>query len=214
MHGKWDDLNGESVEREVTNAYKTLYKTSKVFAQRNLSKYSENADTVRQEVEDFKKFIPLVQVSVQLTSLGKFSCFYSRKYKVEFCHHCVVAFSCVERQLTRAEHLQALHTPGMRDRHWDQLSSTLGFDIKPNAEFTLSKAAEMGLLDHLEAISRITDVAGKEFSIEQALDKMEGEWEGAKLLLVPYRESGTFIIRIEDQITQQLDDHIGKKQKN
>lgn len=130
------------------------------------------------------------------------------------CCCCWDAFYSAENSLRSTVKLQGLHTPGMRDRHWEQLSSALGFDLKPDAEFTLSKGAGMGLLDHLEAISRITDVAGKEFSIEQALDKMEGEWEGAKLLLVPYRESGTFIVRIEDQITQQLDDHIGRKKRN
>ncbi|GMH32802.1 hypothetical protein BSKO_00636 [Bryopsis sp. KO-2023] len=163
MHGKWDELDGETVEREVNSAYKIMYKTSKVFAQRGLEKYAENADIVRKEVEEFKKFVPLVQ---------------------------------------------GLHNPGMRDRHWDQLSEELKMELRPDPNFTLSKAEEMGLLNHLEVITRISDVASKEFSIDQALDKMQGEWDGVKLGVAPYRETGTFIIKIEEQLTQQLDDHI------
>lgn len=63
MFGDWEGIDGETVEREVNNAYKVLYKTSKAFAQKELIKYSENADEVRKEVETFKKYVPLVQVS-------------------------------------------------------------------------------------------------------------------------------------------------------
>ncbi len=40
-----------------------LYKMSKVLGQRGLEKCAENCDVVRAEVEAFKTFVPLVQVS-------------------------------------------------------------------------------------------------------------------------------------------------------
>lgn len=61
MNDSWEALNGEVVEREVAAAYKTLYKTAKVFTNRDLPKNAENCEAVRQEVEAFKKFVPLVQ---------------------------------------------------------------------------------------------------------------------------------------------------------
>lgn len=61
MHDSWEHLNGEGVEREVAAAYKTLYKTAKVFQNRELPKNAENCEVVRAEVEAFKKFVPLVQ---------------------------------------------------------------------------------------------------------------------------------------------------------
>ena len=61
MHDSWEKLNGEQVEREVTGAYKVLYKTSKVFANRGLEQCAENCEVMRAEVEAFKKFVPLVQ---------------------------------------------------------------------------------------------------------------------------------------------------------
>jgi hypothetical protein len=55
---------------------------------------------------------------------------------------------------------------------------------------------ELKLLDHLEAITKVADVAGKEFSIEVALDKMQREWEGAELQVLDYRETKTFIVKV------------------
>jgi dynein heavy chain len=40
-----------------------LYKTGKVLAQRGLEKNAENCELIRTEVEAFKTFVPLVQVS-------------------------------------------------------------------------------------------------------------------------------------------------------
>jgi len=35
----------------------------------------------------------------------------------------------------------------------------------------------MKLDEHIDKIAKVAEVAGKEFSIEQALNKMEKEWE-------------------------------------
>ena len=52
-------------------------------------------------------------------------------------------------------------------RHWQQLSEELGMNIQPKPTFTFSKCLEMGLDSHVEAIAKVADIAGKEFSIEQ-----------------------------------------------
>ncbi len=46
-----------------------LYKVGKVMAQRGLEKMAENCESVRQEVEAFKVFVPLVQVSFPFLTL-------------------------------------------------------------------------------------------------------------------------------------------------
>ena len=55
----------------------------------------------------------------------------------------------------------------MRERHWTLLSDQLGTPLHPGKDFTLVKAESMQLLQHLEVITKVADVAGKEFSIEQ-----------------------------------------------
>ena len=43
----------------------------------------------------------------------------------------------------------------------------------------------MHLEEHMEAVTKISDVAGKEYTIEQTMDKMEGEWENVSLDIAP-----------------------------
>jgi dynein heavy chain len=62
---------------------------------------------------------------------------------------------------------QALSNPGMRARHWEQLSTELGRPLRPDAKSTLAAAVGQGLGEHLELISRVADTASKEYSIEQ-----------------------------------------------
>ena len=42
----------------------------------------------------------------------------------------------------------------------------------------------------------------------QALDKMESEWKPVMLEVLPYKETGTFIMKVSDDCSQLLDDHI------
>jgi dynein heavy chain, axonemal len=62
MNDSWEKLDSEAVEREVGNAYKVMYKIGKVFGTHGLDKIADNCETVRHQVESFKKFVPLVQV--------------------------------------------------------------------------------------------------------------------------------------------------------
>jgi len=104
--------------------------------------------------------------------------------------------------------IQALRNPGMRQRHWDQLSGELGVKIYPKSSLTFSKCLEMKLQDRIDVIAKVGEVAGKEYSIEQALDKMEQEWNPVNLDIMPYKETGTYIMKIGEELSQLLDDHI------
>jgi len=104
--------------------------------------------------------------------------------------------------------IEALRNPGMRERHWANISAVSGKNIVINEAFTLTKMLEMGLEAHEEAIVKECDVAGKEFQIEETLDAMEKAWVGVKLEIVDYRETKTFVMRGFDEVQQQLDDHI------
>ncbi len=47
-----------------------------------------------------------------------------------------------------------------------------------------------------DARVQVADVAGKEYAIETALDKMQREWESTELQVLEYRETGTHIIKV------------------
>ncbi|KAH0630033.1 hypothetical protein JD844_012597 [Phrynosoma platyrhinos] len=104
--------------------------------------------------------------------------------------------------------IQGLRNPGMRNRHWEMLSEEIKMNVKPKANLTFARCLEMKLQDHIEIISKIAEIAGKEYSIEHALDKMENEWESILFNIVPYKATDTFILKSPDEASQLLDDHI------
>ncbi|XP_077133083.1 dynein axonemal heavy chain 1 isoform X2 [Ranitomeya variabilis] len=104
--------------------------------------------------------------------------------------------------------IQGLRNPGMRNRHWEILSEQIKINIKPKSNLTFTRCLEMKLQDHIESIAKVAEIAGKEFSIEQALDKMEGEWSSVFFNILPYKETGTFILKSPEEASQLLDDHI------
>ncbi|CAF1684087.1 unnamed protein product, partial [Adineta ricciae] len=104
--------------------------------------------------------------------------------------------------------IQALRAPGMRNRHWEELSELVKMAVRPKKELTFAKCLEMGLQKHIDLISKVAEKAGKEFSIEQQLDKMEQEWKPIRFEVLPYKQTGTYIIKASEEISQMLDDHI------
>ena len=108
--------------------------------------------------------------------------------------------------------VSTLFNQGMRDRHWEQISEIIGFPFKPTEETNLQKVIDMNLNEYVIKFESISESASKEFSLEKALDKMGKEWKDVEFGLVPYRETGTFILSSVDDIQVLLDDHIVKAQ--
>ncbi|MEW5317509.1 MAG: hypothetical protein WDW38_008798 [Sanguina aurantia] len=106
----------------------------------------------------------------------------------------------------------ALRNPGLRDRHWDKLSATMGFPVKADAGFSLTRALQLGLPAQLPALEEVSEYASKEHSLERTLDKMQGDWTGARLESVGWRSTGTTILRALDDLQMMLDDQIIKTQ--
>ena len=104
--------------------------------------------------------------------------------------------------------IQGLRNPGMRVRHWEKLSEELGFKITASKELTFQKCLDKKLDEYTETIASVAEVAGKEYSIESALDQMSKEWEEVFFDVKPYKETGTFILKPPEEASQLLDDHI------
>eukprot|EP00520_Triparma_pacifica_P000109 CAMPEP_0118637104 /NCGR_PEP_ID=MMETSP0785-20121206/2977_1 /TAXON_ID=91992 /ORGANISM="Bolidomonas pacifica, Strain CCMP 1866" /LENGTH=1671 /DNA_ID=CAMNT_0006528273 /DNA_START=118 /DNA_END=5134 /DNA_ORIENTATION=- len=103
----------------------------------------------------------------------------------------------------------ALRNPGMRDRHWETLSKDLGLSyLAPDENTSLNSYLELNLGDHIEQISKVAESAGKEFQIESALDTMLEDWVGGELDIMPYKETGTGILKGVDEVNTILDEHI------
>ncbi|EKX31285.1 hypothetical protein GUITHDRAFT_83228, partial [Guillardia theta CCMP2712] len=108
--------------------------------------------------------------------------------------------------------IQGLRTPGMRDRHWAQLSTTVGVEIKPDVSLTLKYMLELGIEKYGDVITEISEVASKEYSFERNLERMKQDWRDLTFELQPYKDTGTFVVRAVDDIITLLDDQIVKVQ--
>ncbi|KAG2436335.1 hypothetical protein HXX76_006644 [Chlamydomonas incerta] len=106
--------------------------------------------------------------------------------------------------------LQEVANKALEKRHWDQILTMLG---QTDAEsFNVQDLIVWGVLDHLEAVSSIGGIATKEASMLKTLDKMEHEWEGLDFRVLPYKDTGAFILGGTDEIQTVLDDQIVKIQ--
>jgi dynein heavy chain len=108
--------------------------------------------------------------------------------------------------------IKTLGNPGLKDRHWEKVSELVGFPIKPGSDLTLAKVIDFGLEEFLPRFEALSDAATKENNLEQALNKMQKEWGEMQFSIILYRESGTHILRVVDDIQLLLDDHVVKTQ--
>uniref|UniRef100_A0A8C5TGG8 Dynein axonemal heavy chain 12 n=1 Tax=Malurus cyaneus samueli TaxID=2593467 RepID=A0A8C5TGG8_9PASS len=185
MDGTFLELNGESMEVEVDEFYREMYKLLRFFQQKQKRAPQDRKKPARRKVgvkgnptitmcssvvdqiKDFKENIPTVSV---------------------FCN------------------------PGLRERHWQQMSDIVGYDITPNAGTTLRKVLKQNLSPYLEQFATISVAASKEFSLEKAMIAMTETWDSVSFITNVYRETGIHILSSVDDIQALLDDQIMKSQ--
>ncbi|CEM30102.1 unnamed protein product [Vitrella brassicaformis CCMP3155] len=110
--------------------------------------------------------------------------------------------------------LHALCNPGLRERHWEEISNIVGFAMEPDSSFTLSRVIDMEVSKHLDQLQEISEAAAKEYAIEKVRDQMLEEWQPLDFEFKEWRDTGTFILggACVEEIQTLLDDHIIKTQ--
>ena len=102
----------------------------------------------------------------------------------------------------------ALRKEGMKDRHWDQITEAVGFELRPEEGFTLTTVVERGMLNHVDVAEEVGEKAFKEYNIEKALAKMKADWVGLNFLLPRFKQTPTYTIAGFDDAINLLDEHI------
>lgn len=120
------------------------------------------------------------------------------------------------------DHVPLMHllcNPGIKNRHWTEIGEITKTTINTSSEnpesstmFTLAEMIELNLFKHTNNIEETCVAASKEYSLQQALNKMNDEWSTVEFCTKEYRTSGTHILSSTDEIQQILDDHIVKTQ--
>ena len=106
--------------------------------------------------------------------------------------------------------LQVLCNPGMRERHWEEVSTIVGFPFAPDASTTLARVLDLNLGAHLEAIQAASDVASKEWHVETSVAAMKAEWTDVTVAVRPQHGTTVFQPDSVDECLAMVDDHMVK----
>ena len=108
--------------------------------------------------------------------------------------------------------IHVVANPGLKKRHWQQISLILGSDIIPNDKTTLNDILKYSFLfeNNLAKLNELADLAGKEFSIEQAFTKMKNDWNKIEFKITENNETKLCTLGSFEDIFTLLEDHLVK----
>jgi dynein heavy chain len=106
--------------------------------------------------------------------------------------------------------IRTLGNPGFRDRHWENVSNTVGFPVKGGSN--LFQILDMGLDEYVSKFEKISEAATKEFNLEKAMEQMVDDWSDMEFTFTSHSDSGTYTLSSMDSIQVLLDDHIVQTQ--
>eukprot|EP00076_Gallus_gallus_P026085 XP_015148872.1 dynein heavy chain 12, axonemal isoform X4 [Gallus gallus] len=191
MDGEFLELNGEIMEAELDEFSREIYKMSKLFQQKQKKIQQELKKTSHRTTEEKK--VEEIKTNPTLTMCS----------------------SVLEQMKDFKENIPTVNVfcnPGMRTRHWQQMSNIVGYDLTPDSGTTLRKILKQNLAPYLEEFEAISVGASKEFSLERAMNAMVETWDSISFNMSVYRETGVHILSAVDEIQAVLEDQIVKTQ--
>nr|XP_020824636.1 dynein heavy chain 12, axonemal isoform X2 [Phascolarctos cinereus] len=193
MDGGFLDLNGESMETDVDEFFREIYKSLRFFQLKQ-----------KKEAQEKRK------------AAGKRSIIDEKIEEDIQDNPTVVMCSAVMEQIKAFKEyiptVTILCNPGLRARHWKEMSEIVGYDLTPDSGTTLRKVLKLNLDPYLEKFEVISAGASKEFSLEKAMHTMINTWDDIAFHISPYRDTGVSILSAVDEIQTILDDQIVKTQ--
>lgn len=126
----------------------------------------------------------------------------------------------IKLQLDQLKHdlplLTAVCNPGLRQRHWNQMTEHVGFTLGADASMSMFDLLKMGAGDSEKVLllSAVSEQARKEWSIEKNLKAMRELWTHVSYSTSAYKDTGTHVLQggCVEEIQLLLDDHTIKTQ--
>lgn len=88
--------------------------------------------------------------------------------------------------------VQALRDPGMKDRHFEQLSAQTGIQMALKPSITFKSLLMLGIEEFEELVKTVADTAAKEYATERTLNRMIEEWETIVMEILAYKTTGQY----------------------
>ena len=125
---------------------------------------------------------------------------------------CALTIEQIKEFRTNIPIIVCLCNPGIRQRHWNQMSAVIGFDITPNSGSSLRKVLRLELTEFMSKLEAISIAATREHALELTLEEMKSEWHQVDFATLPYRDTDYKILDSVESIQDHLDDHLLKTQ--
>ena len=106
----------------------------------------------------------------------------------------------------------SLKNPDFKIRHFDIVRKLKDpeFDIDHDLRQSISDLVKLGVMEILDDIAEVSEIATKERQLESQVNKMRDEWKSVRFDLEDFRDSGTVILTGVQPIWDLLDEHIQK----
>ncbi|EAY14656.1 Dynein heavy chain family protein [Trichomonas vaginalis G3] len=104
--------------------------------------------------------------------------------------------------------IMKLRHPGIKTKHWEEISKVVGFNAAPDLELTLQGFLDLHFEQWMEQVTQIANVAAQEYTLETSLDQMDADLQTKKFVTSEFRNSGQFILNEIDDITSTIDDQL------
>ncbi|KAL3319620.1 hypothetical protein Ciccas_001703 [Cichlidogyrus casuarinus] len=206
FQGEFESLNADEIEAEVEETWREVFKLQKQF-QTRFKKMRMEQDERRRENKHKKHEEGALEE-------GKTEVMPDEEdVKPPMAINTIAKF---QEQIKNFKDIiptiSVLCNPGIRKRHWEQMSEIAGQNLTPDSGTSLSKMLQLQLDPYMEQFTVISGSATKEYTLETNMSKMVNDWNSVEFNLSSYRESGISILASVDEIQQLLDDQIIKTQ--
>ncbi|XP_029397555.1 dynein heavy chain 12, axonemal [Mus pahari] len=193
MDGGFLDLNGESMETDIDDFSREVFRTLKFFHAKQKKELQERRKAARKQssMEEKPEEEPKENPTITM---------------------CTTVMEQIKAFKEYIPTVSILCNPGMRARHWKQMSEIVGYDLTPDSGTTLRKVLKLNLSPYLESFEVISAGASKEFSLERSMNAMIATWDDISFHISLYRDTGIGILSSVDEIQAILDDQIIKTQ--